>query len=71
MRHWQAVVLALTAGVGAGCLGPHADPVTARFAAPGPFAGPAGADVVELDVFVVERPAGDAFLNRKVWELAD
>jgi hypothetical protein len=71
MRHCQAMVLALLAGVGAGCFGTRADPVTARFAAPGPFAGPAGADVVELDVFVVERPAGDDFLNRKLWDLAD
>src|SRR6516164_7469807 len=71
MRHCRAVVLALLVGVGAGCFGTRPDPVTTRFAAPGPFAGPAAADMVELDVFVVERPAGDDFLNRKLWVLAD
>jgi hypothetical protein len=71
MRHCQAVGVALLAGLLAGCFGARPEPTTARFAAPGPFAGAAGADVVQLDVFLIERPAGDDFLNRKLWELAD
>jgi hypothetical protein len=73
MRPCPAVVLALLllAGVGAGCFDTRPDPLTARLAAPSPFAGPAGADMVEVDVFVIERPAGDDFLNRKLWDLAD
>jgi hypothetical protein len=36
-----------------------------------PLAGPPAANVVQLDVAVLERPAGDDFLNRGLWELAD
>jgi hypothetical protein len=70
MRHCQAVGLALLAALLTGCFGTRPEPTT-RFAAPGPFAGAAGADVVQFDVFLIERPAGDDFINRKLWQLAD
>jgi hypothetical protein len=67
MRTCQAVLLALAA---AGCRADRAEPAP-HFAAAGPFAGAAGADVVQLDVALVERPPGDDFLNRGLWQLAD
>jgi hypothetical protein len=71
MRRCQAVVLALAAGFLGGCSGAHSESLTTRFAAPGPLSGPSGADVVQLDLFLIERAAGDDFLNRKLWELVD
>lgn len=35
------------------------------------FQGPAGADVVTIDTALVERPAGDRYLNVGLWESAD
>jgi hypothetical protein len=71
MRHCWGVVLALLAGLLAGCRGTQPGATTTRFSAPGSFAEPAGADVVQLNLFVIERPAGDDFLNRKLWEMTD
>src|SRR5256885_16763862 len=34
-----------------------------------PFSGPAGPDVVQMDVYVAERPLGDRYLNEGVWQL--
>ena len=36
-----------------------------------PFTTLAGDDVVQLDVYLVERPIADPCINREVWELAD
>jgi len=36
-----------------------------------PFRGPTGADVVQLDVAMIERPVGDRYLNQGLWEAAD
>jgi hypothetical protein len=36
-----------------------------------PATGPAGADVVHMDVALVELPVGDRFLNKDLWTLAD
>jgi hypothetical protein len=70
MRPCQAVV-ALVCGVLGGCTTTRFEPAAPHFAAAGPFAGAAGADVVQMDVAVVERLYGDDFLNRGLWELAD
>jgi hypothetical protein len=70
MRPSQAVV-ALVCGVLGGCATARVEPMAPHFAAAGPFAGAAGADVVQMDVAVIERPYGDPFLNRGLWELAD
>jgi hypothetical protein len=70
MRHWLAVVVALAGGVLGGCVSEQPERSTARLHAPG-LAGPVGEDVVYLDVAEIERPAGDAFLNRDLWSDAD
>ncbi len=70
MRPCRAVV-ALVCGVLGGCATAGIEPAAPHFAAAGPFAGAAGADVVQMDVAVLERPYGDDFLNRGLWELAD
>jgi hypothetical protein len=70
MRRCLAVVLGLVTVV-AGCETAKTEVAAPHFAAAGPFAGAAGADVVQIDVAVVERPLGDAFLNRGLWDLAD
>jgi len=71
MRQSLAVVLALTAASLNGCVAPPPDGPVGRYEAKVPFHGLSGDDVVQLDVFVVERPAADRCLNREVWELAD
>lgn len=72
MRHWHAGVLVLIAGALGGCT------VTAPLSTPRPVADartlPETADapdVVFLDVALVERPAGDRFLNHELWESGD
>ena len=71
MRHCQAVVLALVAGaLGGGCVGQPQRPAP-LFDARRSFGGPDGDDVVQIDVAVLERPAGDRYVNHDLWELAD
>jgi hypothetical protein len=36
-----------------------------------PFRGPTGADVVQLEWGLIERPVGDRYLNEDVWTLAN
>jgi hypothetical protein len=36
-----------------------------------PFRGPAGTDVVQMDVALIERPIGDPFINQELWLVAD
>src|SRR5260370_37731836 len=36
-----------------------------------PFQGPTGADVIQLDVAVLEAPVPDPILNQDLWKLAD
>ena len=47
------------------------DRSVSRFEAQLPFTSFAGDDIVQLDVYWVERPAGDACINREVWEFGD
>jgi hypothetical protein len=70
MRPCQAVVALVCAGL-CGCATTKLEPTAPHFAAAGPFAGAAGADVVQMDVAVIERPYGDDFLNRGLWDFAD
>jgi hypothetical protein len=72
MRQARAVLIVLVAAVPAGCFTPSAER-SARAGADesDPFSRPLGANVVQMDVAVLERPAGDDFLNRGLWELAD
>jgi hypothetical protein len=36
-----------------------------------PFAGPAGSDVIVMDVAVLEVPVGDPYVNSELWSAAD
>ncbi|HZY87052.1 MAG TPA: hypothetical protein VFE78_19610 [Gemmataceae bacterium] len=62
--------LALLAGALAGCFTGQPERSLSRLG-PAPFGGPAGADVVQIDVAIVERPLGDRYLNGDLWQLAD
>ncbi len=70
MRPWQAVV-ALVCGGLAGCATSRVEPAAPHFAAAGPFSGAGGADVVQMEVAVLERSCGDPFVNRGLWEQSD
>ncbi len=71
MRHYLAAALALTAASLTGCFTALPDRALTRYEAKLPFSSFAGEDVVQLDVYLVERPIGDVCINREVWELAD
>jgi|SRR5579875_340638 hypothetical protein len=70
MRRWLAVLIALAAGALGGCFFGNKDRAAVRPSGP-PLAGVVGEDVVYLDVAVLERPYGDAFLNHEFWKEAD
>ncbi len=71
MRRLLAVMLALTAVAPVGCFTTPPDRAVSRYDAKVPFSTFVGEDVVQLDVYLVERPAADPCINREVWELAD
>src|SRR5262245_23550317 len=70
MRRILAVLLALPACAPLGCLPARTTQVSLRPPAP-PAAEPGGEDLVRYYIAVVERPAGDYYLNHEVWQLAD
>ncbi len=65
-----AGVLALLAGALVGCFTGQPDRAVSRLG-PGGLGGPAGEDVVQIDVAVIERPPGDRYVNGELWQLAD
>jgi hypothetical protein len=71
MRHCMAAALALAAASLTGCFTAPPDRALTRYDAQLPFTTLAGDDVVQLDVYLVERPFADPCINREVWELAD
>ncbi len=70
MCRWLAVLLTLAAGTLGGCLSGNKDRGSARSSGP-PLAGVIGDDVIYVDVAVIERTLGDAFLNHELWTEAD
>lgn len=70
MCRWLAVLIALGCGALGGCLSGNKERTTARSYGP-PLAGVVGEDVVYLDVAVIERTFGDAFLNHELWSETD
>src|SRR4051812_20950461 len=71
MRHCLAGMLALATASLTGCFTTPPDRAVSRYDARVPFTSLSGDDVVQLDVYLVERPADDACINREVWELTD
>src|SRR5947199_266853 len=65
-----AGVLALLAGALAACVAGQPERSLSRLG-PAGLGGPAGADVVQIDVALVERPPGDRYVNGELWQLAD
>ncbi len=71
MRHCRSLLLGLLTATVIGCTsGPtvHSTAWLDRFRR---GAAPAGPDVVQMDVALVERPVGDRVLNEKLWTMAD
>jgi hypothetical protein len=71
MCRFLAVALALGVACCAGCLGRRGQSSTSRAPAGLPFSGPTGADVVQIDVALLEAPVGNAYLNHGLWQSAD
>ncbi len=74
MRRRLALMLALCLGCAAGCHPGGAARSTAWLPRLRPFQGPAGADVVQMRVALVECPLGEPdfrYINGELWALAD
>jgi hypothetical protein len=71
MCRCQAVLLAVLSGALGGCFAGQPERSTSLFGPEGSLPGPAGGDVVQIDVAVLERPLGDRYLNAELWEQAD
>jgi hypothetical protein len=67
----RAVILVLLAVWPTGCLTTRPDRSPTLSEARRAFQGPVGEDVVHLQVALIERPAGDRYLNQELWELVD
>jgi hypothetical protein len=71
MRQGAALLLGLIASVMLGCVSSQPAPRGSwldRLLHP---AGPTGPDVVQMDLALIERPVGDAYLNHDLWVSAD
>jgi hypothetical protein len=72
MRHWRALLPGLLALLPAGCLPVRDGPVRTAADLLRAFRPPApAADVVQIDVALLERPVGDAYVNKGLWAFAD
>jgi len=71
MRQGQALVLGLLTVLLVGCASDKPVRSTSWLDRWRPFHGPAAADVIEVQVALVERPVGDPFVNQGLWTLAD
>lgn len=70
MQRWLALVLLLGSVLVAGCVTGEGGSST-RWMRGSAFRGPAGADVVQLEIALLERPLGDPFLNEELWQSVD
>jgi hypothetical protein len=71
MYHRQAVVLGLLAGLLAGCATGQPATHTAWLNRLRPFHGPAGPDILQMDVALLEREVGDPTIDHDVWAVVD
>jgi hypothetical protein len=71
MRYCLAGMLALVAVSLSGCFTAPPDHVLHHYDTRVPFSCLTGEDVVQLDIYLVERPAGDHCIDREIWELTD
>jgi hypothetical protein len=71
MRAWAALAACLV-GLSAGCTGgPPPEKSAGWMDRLRRFSGPLGSDVLYMDVALLERPVGDDFLDRELWECTD
>src|SRR5207249_539847 len=71
MRRGQALILGLLTGLLVGCAQDQPVRSIAWLDRWRPFHVPAAADVIQVEVSLVERPPGDSFINQELWTLAD
>ncbi len=71
MRLFLAVVLALASTAAGCCFFEKKEPPPLRHEADRPPEGTSGGELVYLDVALIQRPPGDRFLDREVWETGD
>ena len=71
MRRGQALLLGLLIVLLVGCANDKPVRSMAWLERLRPFHGPAAADVIQVEVSLVERPPGDSFINQELWTLAD
>jgi hypothetical protein len=71
MRRAAALMVALGIGLSAGCVSGASGRATSFFNPLRQLAPAAADDVVQLDVAVIERPPGDPYTNRDLWDLVD
>jgi hypothetical protein len=71
MRRWQGVLLGLLSGVLVGCTTVESVRSTSWLGRPRPLQVPSGADIVQLQVALLERRVGDQYLNERLWPLVD
>jgi hypothetical protein len=65
------MLVGLLTGLCLGCTTPGAARQSSLLDQLRPFQGPTGPDVVQMDVALIERPIGEAYVNQELWELAD
>jgi hypothetical protein len=71
MRQGQTLVLGLLTGLLVGCAHDNSVRSMAWLDRWRPFHGRAAADVIQVEVSLVERPPADPFINQELWTLAD
>ncbi len=72
MRQMRAGIIMLAAAVLGGCFSLSSERSrTGQLAGQTPLPALSGTDLVQLDAAVLERGAGDDFVNRALWQLAD
>ena len=71
MRPGRALIWALLAGLLTGCAWGAPARSTTWLRPLQPFEGPAGADIIQMEVVLLERPIGDSYINHELWRMAD
>ena len=71
MRRAWAVLLLPLAACPTGCWGTHTGRPSTLFEARRMFQGPVGDDLVQIQIALIEQPAGDRYVNEELWQLVD
>lgn len=71
MRRGRGLAVMLMAGLLVGCSANETVRSTSWLSRLRPLQGPPAANAVLVEVALIERPVGDPYLNRQLWELAD